>query len=140
MHLSLKICTRNMQTHCFSPAEARLKKKKLPNLIINRFEDTKQGWVEEMLLTRQNAWVTPDSVSMTYEALSAGCRTGIFELSPSNSKTRVSQSLRLLCKKGYIYSKRHLMDDNNVSTRSFIPQAYVCAKEINLRIASVSRN
>lgn len=39
--------------------------------------DTPPGWVEEQYAINREVWVTADSVSMVYEALSAGCRVGI---------------------------------------------------------------
>jgi hypothetical protein len=41
------------------------------------FTDTGPQWLPEQLAKTPLAWVTEDSVSMVYEALTAGCKTGI---------------------------------------------------------------
>lgn len=41
---------------------------------------TEPGWLEAQLQVVGVACVTPDSVSMVYEALTAGCRVGLFDL------------------------------------------------------------
>ena len=40
-------------------------------------------------------WVTPDSASMVFEALSAGADVGVFDL-PVNPKSRVGQAIARL--------------------------------------------
>lgn len=41
------------------------------------FCETSPGWIEEQYAISQTAWVSGDSISMLYEALSAGCRVGL---------------------------------------------------------------
>ena len=108
----------------------KLRERKLTDLKIYHYKDTKPGWVEEMLLTSENAWVTPDSVSMTYESLSSGCQTYLFVLPRSKSNTRVYQSLKVLRTERMILSTQHYKDGKTDYTRSFTPQAYVCAMKI----------
>jgi len=108
----------------------KLQERKLTDLKIYHFEDTKPGWVEEMLLANENAWVTPDSVSMTYEALSAGCRTGILELCPNKSNPRIIHSVQVLIKNDYIRTTKSFLYEKQKSNKTFIPQATVCAKII----------
>jgi len=43
-------------------------------------EQTPQGWIFEEMQKAQAVWVTEDSVSMIYEALTAGCRVGVMML------------------------------------------------------------
>lgn len=42
--------------------------------------DTPRGWVADELADAGTAWVTEDSVSMVFEALTAGCRVGLLPL------------------------------------------------------------
>jgi mitochondrial fission protein ELM1 len=49
-------------------------------------------WLMDTLAVAERAWVSEDSVSMVYEALSAGCRTGILPVS-RRSPTRVVKHL-----------------------------------------------
>jgi mitochondrial fission protein ELM1 len=108
----------------------KLQERKLTNLKIYHFEDTKPGWVEEMLLASENAWVTPDSVSMTYEALTAGCRTGVIEVPPNKSNARIAHSIQALIKNEYIRTHRDFIGEKPKSNKIFTPQATACAKVI----------
>ncbi len=55
---------------------------KLPNVIFLSHEETPRGWLPEQLKKSQEVWVTPDSVSMVYEAITSGAATGLFSLKP----------------------------------------------------------
>jgi len=50
------------------------------NLQVISHTDTPRGWVAHMLSRCAQAWITEDSVSMVYEALSAGTATGLLTL------------------------------------------------------------
>lgn len=64
-------------------------------------ENTPAGWLEAELARTGAAWVTPDSVSMVYEALTAGCRVGLFDL-PAMADSRVARSILALTSKGTV--------------------------------------
>ncbi len=84
-----------------------------------------------MLLASEDAWVTPDSISMTYEALSAGCRTGVFELSPNKtSNSRITHSIEALVKNQYVRTLKNFLYDKQKCNNQFTPQANDCAKKI----------
>lgn len=57
-----------------------LKAKAIANLQVMSHIDTPRGWVAQMLSNCAQAWITEDSVSMVYEALSAGTATGLLAL------------------------------------------------------------
>jgi len=59
----------------------------LPNLRVVAFADTAPGWLPARLARAAQVWVTPDSVSMAYEAVSSGAATGILAL-PARSRAR----------------------------------------------------
>jgi mitochondrial fission protein ELM1 len=56
---------------------ARLARIEAANLEVVPVNATGPGWLAERLARAALAWVTEDSVSMVYEALTAGCATGI---------------------------------------------------------------
>lgn len=56
---------------------ARLGRLDAPNLTVVPVDVTGPGWLSGQLAHATLAWVTEDSVSMVYEALTAGCATGI---------------------------------------------------------------
>ena len=43
-------------------------------------EQTPQGWIFEEMQKAEAVWVTEDSVSMIFEALTAGCRVGVMAM------------------------------------------------------------
>jgi hypothetical protein len=55
----------------------RLRALAASNLDVVPVEQTGAGWLAAQLATAGSAWVTEDSVSMVYEALTAGCATGV---------------------------------------------------------------
>ena len=56
------------------------------------FEQTNADWLPKQLQSNQEVWVSPDSVSMIYEALSCGATVKIFELEKSKPN-RINQSI-----------------------------------------------
>lgn len=59
------------------------------------------GWLAEALAQARDVWVTEDSVSMVYEALSSGCRVGLLPL-PRKSASRLHRAIDQLLKEGYV--------------------------------------
>ena len=62
------------------------------SLQIHPVEQTPQGWLFEQLQQAETVWVTEDSVSMLYEALSAGCHVGILAM-PRLRQDRITSSV-----------------------------------------------
>jgi mitochondrial fission protein ELM1 len=67
-----------------TPAELvdRLRALTRPNLQYLHHQQTPPSWLPETLAASRVAWVTPDSVSMVYEAITTGLPTGLFDLAP----------------------------------------------------------
>lgn len=63
-----------------------------PNLTILPHTATSPDWLPEQLARCGTAWVTPDSASMVFEALTAGADVGVFDL-PVNPKSRVARAI-----------------------------------------------
>lgn len=68
----------------------------LPNVHFFPVEHTPQGWIFEEMQKAEAVWVTEDSVSMIYEALTAGCKVGIIEIDRLKSDRITRQLDRLL--------------------------------------------
>ncbi|MEQ8517188.1 MAG: ELM1/GtrOC1 family putative glycosyltransferase [Chromatocurvus sp.] len=64
----------------------------LANLQVVACTDTPTGWVADSLSRCGQAWITGDSVSMVYEALSAGIATGLLEL-PTKRRGRLQRGI-----------------------------------------------
>lgn len=66
-----------------------------PNLSIVPHTATSRDWLPAQFARCGTVWVTPDSASMVFEALSAGADVGVFDL-PVNPKSRVARAIAQL--------------------------------------------
>ncbi|WP_324778926.1 mitochondrial fission ELM1 family protein [Thiobacillus sedimenti] len=66
-----------------------------PNLAIVPHTETAPDWLPAQLARCGNVWVTPDSASMVFEALSAGAAVGVFDL-PVKPRSRIGQAIARL--------------------------------------------
>lgn len=76
-----------------------LRNKRLP-LTFAPHQDTAKTWLVDEMLTSEIAWITPDSTSMLFEALTAGCRLGTLPLPPH--QTRLARAHSLLASEGWL--------------------------------------
>lgn len=65
------------------------------NLELRPHSTTPPGWLEAALAGAGQAWVTEDSVSMIYEALTAGCAVGLLRL-PGGGDSRIRRGIECL--------------------------------------------
>jgi mitochondrial fission protein ELM1 len=74
-------------------------------------EQTPPGWLEEQMNQASAAWCTPDSVSMVYEALTAGCQVGLLNLA-AIAGSRVASGVSKLAAMGYVttFAQRPITD------------------------------
>lgn len=61
--------------------------------------DVDSSWLPSVIGRMEYAWVSQDSVSMTFEALTAGCRVGVLEL-PAKSQGRLADRATRLVDSG----------------------------------------
>jgi mitochondrial fission protein ELM1 len=73
------------------------------NLKLIPHTDTGPGWLEQALAESGQVWVTEDSVSMLYEALTAGAGVGLLRL-PEPKDTRVRRGVQKLIENGWVKS------------------------------------
>ena len=66
------------------------------------YKDTPPGWIEEQYDTNSIVWVTADSISMVYEAISAGCRVGIMPVQWRHLNGKFSRNEQLLVQKNLV--------------------------------------
>ena len=72
-------------------------------------EETSADWVPQHLSRASEVWVTQDSVSMVYEALSSGAPVGILEMASAAQRgrrrvSRVERGLQMLVKDGTVHT------------------------------------
>lgn len=67
-----------------------------PHVSFVPFSKTSRGWVEEAYASSGEAWITADSISMVYEALTAGCRVGVLPVKWRKKENKFQKSLDFL--------------------------------------------
>lgn len=77
-------------------------KKELPGLTVFSHQETQPGWLAGKLASADTVWVSEDSVSMIYEALTGGARVGILEMPRLRPDARVIRGLEALKAAGYL--------------------------------------
>ena len=66
------------------------------------WRDTQPSWLTRQLSLSSSTWVTPDSASMVYEALSFAGRVGVIELRPRWRRNKLAHGIRSLHALGYV--------------------------------------
>ena len=79
---------------------------KLAYLTCVSHTETDSSWLPAQLAQCSPLWVSPDSVSMVYEALTSGAVTGLFNL-PSARAGRITRGLEALLSRGRLFSFSH---------------------------------
>lgn len=77
-------------------------REKLPGISAISHRDTPPGWVPERLGAAKEAWVTEDSVSMIYEALTSGARVGLLPVPRLSDASRVLKGVDGMVAEGYL--------------------------------------
>lgn len=99
------------------------------------YRDTPSGWVEQQYRESKEVWVTGDSISMVYEALSSGCMVGIIPVQwrSQNSKFRVSEEY-LVNNEMVIELESYLEGKSRWEKEVHLNEAGRCADEIMKRL------
>jgi len=73
-----------------------------PAIEVFSHQETSADWLPEKLAAAAEVWVTEDSVSMIYEALSSGARVGLLAVPRNQSHSRVLHGLEQLVAEDFI--------------------------------------
>lgn len=95
-----------------------------------RAEDTPQGWIETEYNRNTTVWVTADSVSMLYEALTAGCKVGVLPVRWKRKNNKFKTGIDHLVKNGHIRTYDIWAAGNPPPTSPPLDEAGRCASEI----------
>jgi len=97
-----------------------------------RSEDTPVGWVEEQYAENCMVWVTGDSMSMVYEALTAGCSVGILPVQWLQRDNKFQKSLDILGQKQLVadFNQWQMNAEMPVPPAEPFNEAQRCAREI----------
>lgn len=96
-----------------------------------RFSDTQSGWIEKQYSLNQTVWVTADSMSMVYEALSAGCTVGVIPVEWKKKQSKFALSERKLIENKIVTHYAEWLNSSRlVRSRENLNEAQKCAREI----------
>lgn len=73
-----------------------------PSIQLFPHEETAKGWLPAQLAAASEVWVSEDSVSMIYEALSSGAKVGLLPVPRLKARGRVSRGIDQLVSDGYL--------------------------------------
>lgn len=89
-----------------TPAETNTQLEKLAGKFDNAsfisFSDTGSGWIEKQYDESEMVWVTADSISMIFEARSAGCQVGVLPIDWKRKQNKFKRCVDGLAQKGQV--------------------------------------
>jgi uncharacterized protein len=74
----------------------------IPGLNAHPHQETGPQWLPRQLARAEEAWVTEESVSMIYEALSSGARVGLLPVPALKKAGRVARGIAKLADEGFV--------------------------------------
>lgn len=105
--------------------------KEHPDICYIPFSRTEPGWIEQQYSSNKTVWVTGDSVSMVYEALTAGCTVGIIPVNWKKPTNKFLYSLNYLVDSKRVITLNQYLDGTPFHQESgSLDEAERCAKEI----------
>lgn len=103
----------------------------LPLVTFVPFAETGSGWVEDMYGTHGSVWITADSISMVYEALSAGCRVGVVPVKWKKKNNKFQRSIDYLRdERRIVMLSEYLQGETEWLGHEPLNEADRCAREI----------
>lgn len=101
-HLTITLTNSRRTPDDFIPnLRLQLLKLNIDNILIFPHEETPKGWLLSQLMQSTSALITEDSVSMIYEALTAGVTIHLVALQ-HNEKNKIARNNRYLAKNNYV--------------------------------------
>jgi uncharacterized protein len=101
------------------------------NVAFFRADETAPGWIESAYKSHGQVWVTADSVSMVYEALTAGCRVGILPVAWNHPHNKFQKGIDDLTDHGLVLDyDRWQSGESWSATPEPLNEAERCASEI----------
>ncbi len=77
-------------------------RERFPAITLFPHEETAKGWLPAQLAAAAEVWVSEDSVSMIYEALSSGAKVGLLPVPRLKARGRVSRGIDQLVSDDYL--------------------------------------
>lgn len=99
-----------------------------PQASFYNYKDTSPGWVEKQYDNSAVVWVTADSVSMMFEALTAGCKVGVIPVGWKKKVNKFEKSVSFLVANRFILPfDAWLRSEDNWSDNVNLNEAQKCA-------------
>lgn len=112
-----------------TPASTLAALKRIADLHVVNFENTTASWLPRRLTEAAQVWVSEDSVSMVYEAVSSGAPTGILEL-PAARPGRVHAAVNALLEGSLATSMAAWREGTPLSAPAPLQEADRCATAV----------
>jgi mitochondrial fission protein ELM1 len=104
----------------------------IPGIELVLPEQTDADWLPAQLSAAECCWVSADSVSMIYEALSAGCAVGLLDLEPAGD-SRVARGVASLLQRDQVCSLAQWQGQPLQGPAQGFNEAGRCAQEVQER-------
>lgn len=91
--------------------------------------ETGPDWLPQQLARAEVCWVTQDSASMVYEALTAGCRVGVLTLD-AQADNRISRGVDALREQGVVTGSPDWCMNGLAAVNTEFNEAERCAEEV----------
>ncbi len=109
---------------------------RLPGVTVISHLDTPPEWVPEKLRAAKEVWVTEDSVSMIYEALTSGARVGVLSVPRKRRQSRVLAGIDQLAEDGFLTRFSAWQENHRLAEApEILREADRCAGEVLERIS-----
>ena len=112
-----------------TPPETRQQIGSLAAVDFIPWEQTQPGDIQALMQTAGQIWVSEDSVSMLYEALGSGARTGLLSV-PRRRETRISRGVDQMAGKGLVTGFKQWSNERELAPAPQLDEAGRCAHEI----------
>lgn len=104
---------------------------KYSNIHFFDYRDTPPGWIEEQYDKNSLVWVTADSISMVYEAITAGCSVGIFPMQWLRENGKFKRNENVLLEKRLVTPFTTWEEGNMIQVENLeLNEAQRCADRI----------
>lgn len=119
-----------------TPVETISSLKKYVSTVANvnfyHYLDTENDWLEKQYNLNKYVWVTADSISMVFEALSAGCDVGMIPVSWKRKNSKFQRCENLLLNSNYVQLLGPSLNDS--IEKPILDEAQRCARIILERL------
>ncbi len=105
--------------------------KQNPEICYVPYHKSEPGWIEKQYSINKTVWVTGDSISMVYEALTAGCSVGIIPVDWKNKDNKFLYSLDYLIENDKVFTlNQYLKETSHHTVNTILNESDRCAIEL----------